>query len=290
MNIGAIVRNSWRITWRSWSLWLLTLLLFAVFIPAGVLSFSFSAVATAVTFPIADPQLLFFVRRLQSVPGPAWVGIAFVAFIALIATTAVALILQAATMRGAALAAEGGKASLGEMLRLGKSRIVNIVKLSLTFGLIIVALGLLPSLALILLGDKSPLGARLINLAQTGLTPITTILNLVLLLAIMSIALEDFTPRKAFGRAGSVFRVGWWAFLLVVGLSGLAALITAIILVIPIFIAMPVVIFEARTGLMLFALSYACAGPLALAFLLFTAVFTLVLYTLIYREAAKLTS
>ena len=49
-----------------------------------------------------------------------------------------------------------------------------------------------------------------------------------------------------------------------------------------------VVIFEARTGLMLFALSYACAGPLALGFLLFTAVFTLVLYTLIYREAAKL--
>ncbi|HLF00954.1 MAG TPA: hypothetical protein VI547_03195, partial [Anaerolineales bacterium] len=233
MNLGLILRDSWRITWRSWQLWLLTLLLFAVFIPAGVLSFSFSAVATAITFPIADPQLLFFIRRLQSVPGPAWVGVAFVAFMVLIATTAVALILQAATMRGAALAAEGGKASLGEMLRLGKSRVANIVKLSLTFGLIIVALGLLPSLALILLGDKSPLGARLINLAQTGLTPITTVLNFVLLLAIMSIALEDFTPRKAFGRAGSVFRVGWWAFIIVVGLSGVATLITGIILSIP---------------------------------------------------------
>jgi hypothetical protein len=290
MNLGLIIRDSWRITWRSRPLWLLTLLLFAVFIPAGVLSFSFSAVATAITFPIADPQLLFFIGRLQSVPGPAWVSIAFVAFIVLIATTAVALILQAATMRGAALAAEHGKVSLSEALRLGRTRIVNIVKLSLTFGLIIVALGLLPSLALILLGDKSPLGARLINLAQTGLTPLTTVLNFVLLLALMSIALEDFTPRKAFGRVGNVFRVGWWAFLLVVGLSGLAALITAIILVIPVFIAMPVVIFEARTGLLLFALSYACAGPIAIGFLLFTAVFTLVLYTLIYREAVKLTS
>lgn len=290
MNLGLILRDSWRITWRSWQLWLLTLLLFAVFIPAGVLSFSFSAVATAITFPIADPQLLFFVRRLQSVPGPAWVGIAFAAFMVLIATTAVALILQAATMRGAALAAEGGKASLGEMLRLGRSRIVNIVKLSLTFGLIIVALGLLPSLALILLGDKSPLGARLINLAQTGLTPLTTVLNFALLLAIMSIALEDFTPRKAFGRAGSVFRVGWWAFIIVVGLSGVAALITGIILSIPVVIALPAAVFNPRTGMALFAIGYACAGPIALGFLLFTAVFTLVLYTLIYREAAKLTS
>jgi len=293
MNIGAILRHSWRITWRNGALWALTLFMALTFVPAGLLSGAFGLMAEAFSFRLdQSPRLAGLTEvmaQLRIMSASTWIAIAILAFILLVATSSITLILQAASMRGAALAAVNGVVSLAEALALGRERVFNIVKLSLLFGVIIAALSLLPPLALVLLADRSPLGATLITLARTGLTPINIALNLLLLLLLMSIALEDFKPRAAFGRARHVFRKGWWAFLLVVGLSAVSALAALVIFTVPLTLAGTMAVLEPNTGLALLALTCLCAGPLAGLVLLFTAVFTQTLYTLVYREAAKLT-
>lgn len=293
MNISLILRDSWRITWRNWPLWALTLLMALAFVPAGLLSGAFGLAAEAASFRL-DGSPLFselagVMAQLRSVTAPAWLGIALAALILLVVTSAVTLTLQAASMRGAALAAVNGKVSFREALALGRDRIINIVKLSLAFGILIALLSLLPSLALALVGDRSPLGVTLINLVRTGLTPINIALNLLLLLLLMSIALEDFKPGAAFGRARLVFRRGWWAFLLVVGLSAVSALLASAILAVPLAAASTLAVLDQNAGLIALTLTCLCAGPLAGFFFLFTAVFTQALYTLVYREAANLT-
>jgi hypothetical protein len=57
MNLAAVLRDSWRITWKNPSLWALALFMFLAFVPAGALSFSFSTVASTITLPTNDPQL-----------------------------------------------------------------------------------------------------------------------------------------------------------------------------------------------------------------------------------------
>lgn len=293
MNIGSILRDSWYITWRNWPLWALTLLMAVAFVPAGVLSGVFGLAAETVSFRLDESplfaELAGGVAQLRTLPASIWLGLAFAAFILLVATSSLTLILQAASMRGAAIAAVNGKVSFGEALTLGRDRIFNIVKLSLLFGILIAVLSLLPTLALVLLGDRSPLGATLIHLARTALTPITIALNLILLLLLMSIALEDFKPSTAFGRARNVFRQGWWAFLIVVGLSAVSALVAAAIFTVPLAVATTVAVLDQNAGLISIALACFCAGPITGFFFLFTAVFTQTLYTLVYREAAKLT-
>jgi hypothetical protein len=106
----------------------------------------------------------------------------------------------------------------------------------------------------------------------------------------MSIALEDFSPRAAFGRAGNVFRKGWWAFLLVLGLSLLSVTITACIVIVPIFFAFPVILLNPDAGLWATGILLVVGVLCGLFFFLFTVVFTQTLYTLIYREAARLAS
>jgi hypothetical protein len=294
MNIALILQESWHITWKNPALWALALLMFLAFIPAGLLSFSFTAAASALSIPAslgqALPELSGVMAELRDVSTAAWVGIALAALILLVLTTSITLVLQAASMRGVVMAAETGKTSLRESLKLGRARTMNIVKLSLLFGLITAALGLLPSLALVLVGETSPLGVSLIHLVQQGLTPVTIVLNLVVLLVIMSVALEDFSPRAAFGRAGSVFKSGWWAFVVVFALSVLAVVGSGLIFVIPPLVMMPLMIFNPSAGLGLTAGTIMCGGLLAGLFFLFTAVFTQALYTLVYREAARLTA
>src|SRR5574337_396540 len=90
------------------------------------------------------------------IPGLTWAGIAVVALIVLVATTCVSWIVQAASMRGAAMAADKGSFTLSEALRLGRQRLVSLLKLSLTFGVLITALGLAPPLLILLVGQASP--------------------------------------------------------------------------------------------------------------------------------------
>jgi hypothetical protein len=227
-------------------------------------------------------------EQIQSASPLQWLGLAVVALVALVATTTLSLIIQAASMRGVVIAVEGNKVSVGDVLRLGRVRTLNILKLSAVFGLVIALLSVLPTLALLLVGKASPIGVILIHLVQTGLTPVTLFLNLLLLLLIMSIALEDFTPRAAFGRAGHVFRKGWWAFLLVIGLSGAAVFVSLLIFIIPSFLTLPLVIVDPTLGLFTTLGAFGCAGLVALFFFVFTVVFTQALYALVYREAARL--
>ncbi|HLF01225.1 MAG TPA: hypothetical protein VI547_04575 [Anaerolineales bacterium] len=295
MNLTLILRDSWRITWKNWPLWALAAFTIITLIPAGTLSAVFSTLANAPTFdnPYLSayyPQWPALTAQLQTVPPIQWVGFAAVTLALVVITTSATLILQAASMRGVVIAAEKGTVSLGESLRLGRARTINLVKLSAVFGLVTALLGVLPSLALLLIGDKSPVGVALIHFAQTSLTPVTIALNILTLLLIMSIALEDFSPRKAFGRAGNVFKTGWWAFLIVAGLSSLAAVIAALIFAVPVFITMPVAFFSPEAGILLTGLGFVCGGLTALFFILFTGVFTQALYALVYREAARLTA
>jgi len=297
MNLALILRDSWRITWHTWSLWLLALLMMVAFVPLGLLTLAFGAAANLTTY--SDPTVSNFLeafpqtenlqQELQAASAWQWLALAAVALIALVVITTLSLLVQAASMRGVVEAAEGKRVSLKEVLSLGRARTLNIFKLSLVFGLVIALLGVLPSLALLLVGKSSPLGVELIHLVQTGLTPLTTLLNIGLLLLIMSVALEDYSPKAAFGRAGTVFKQGWWAFLLVLGLSGAAGFISLFIFALPPFFVMPIVAFNVELGLYSVLGTFACSGLAALFFFIFTVVFIQALYALVYREAARLT-
>ncbi len=298
LNIGLILRDSWRITWKTWPLWALALLMFVAFILAAMLSLTFSALASAISFN--DPTLQAILKaipgweaalsQLRATSAVSWIGLGVAAWIGLVGVTAATLMLQAASMRGVVLAVEGGNVSLGEMLRLGRTRAINLIKLSVFFSLLTAAIGVLPSLALLLIGDKSPLGVSLVHLVQTLLTPVTLVLNLLVLLMIMSIALEDFSPRAAFGRAKNIFRSAWWAFLIVFILSAGAVVIAAVMLIAPSFAVAPVILINPEIGIYLTLSGFACGGLVAAFFFLFTVVFNQALYALVYREAARLTT
>ena len=292
MNTGLLLRDSWRITWRNWPLWLLILVMFVVFLPATVLSGAFGAVAALVTLPMAGP-LPRWMNQFRDIPVWAWLLIAVAALALLVISTAISWLLQAAAMRGAAIAAERGTFALSEALRLGGRRVINLLTLSFTFGLLITAMGLLPPLVIILLAGRFEFGVQLMQLAQTGLAPLNVVLGVVLLLVMMSVALEDVGPGAAFGRAWRVFRSGWWGFVLALGIAVAASLALALLSV-PVVVLLIVV----TVGLSLLnspvvlavVLLLACGllGPIGLFLMLFTAVYTLVLYTLTYRGAAQL--
>jgi hypothetical protein len=294
MNIAQVLRESWYVTWNNAALWVLALLMFLAFVPAGLLSLSFSTAASAISTPDSltrmAPELSSLVDRLRAISLAAWAGLALAALILLVLTTAITLVLQAASMRGVVMAVETGKTSLRDSLKLGRARTMNIVKLSMLFGLITALLGLLPSLALVLVGEDSPAGVALIHLAQQGLTPVSIVLNLIVLLVIMSVALEDFSPRAAFGRAGNVFKSGWWAFIMVFGLSVVAVVLATILFAVPPVVVAPLAFFNPALALWLTLGGFVCGGGLGGFFFLFTAVFTQALYTLVYREAARLTA
>lgn len=297
MDIARVLRDSWRITWHTGALWVLAIAMLVMFVPLGALTVAFSTAANLATFNdptlspflAASPELEQLTTALQTASLGQWLGLAIVAFAALITTTTLSLLVQAASMRGVVQAAEGQKVSLGQVLRLGRARTLNIFKLSLVFGAVIALLGILPSLALLLVGKSSPIGLSLIHLVQTGLTPITTVLNIGLLLLVMSIALEDYSPRAAFGRVGAVFKQGWWAFLIIIGLSSAAAFIALFIFLLPPLLLFPLVAINVELGLFSTLGAFGCTGLLALFFFIFTVIFTQALYALVYREAARQT-
>lgn len=286
MNIVDILRQTWRITWRSWQLWALNLLLLVVFLPAFTLGGAFGGMTALLALPAqgSQPEWLASIR---AVPAWVWVAVSLGALILIVLTSAVSWMLQAAAMRGAAMAAERGTFSLGEALDLGWQRVFSIVKLSLTLGLLLAALSLFP-LGLLLLAQQTEFGLLLLNMAQVGLAPLNTVLGIALLLVMMSVALEDLRPRAALRRAWRVFGKGWWAFLLTVGISILPGLALGLL-------ALPVVVllvisfaFIPDLAPLLVIAACSCFGPIGAALILFTAVFTIVLYTLIYQEAARL--
>jgi hypothetical protein len=218
--------------------------------------------------------------------------IGFVAWIALVITTAISWILQASSMHGTSVAADKGSVSFKEALSLGKQRIVSLLTLSVIFGMIIGGLSLLPPL--IALFFRGSLGISFETFLQTALAPINFVLGIVLLLAMMSIALEDLKPGAAFKRGFSVFKTGWWAFIFVIATSGLVgggvALVAAVLIGVPVLVGVLIMIASPLIGLIVMVISLIIVGIVILVLMIFTAVFTIVLYTLTYKEAARITS
>jgi hypothetical protein len=292
MDLLQLIRHAWRITWQCWILWLLSLLMFLAMTPAAVLAGAFGGVAglMAVSGP-SRPGL----QALYQLPFWSWLVIVLVMWVTLVITTALTWILQVAAVRGAALAADqalpGGSApTLRTALAIGRQRLRSLVKLSLTFGVLMMALPLLPPLAAILFsvasrGQTDTLG--LLQFTQTSMVPVNAALGVALFLLMMAIAVEDLTPLKAVRRTWGVLRYGWWGFLLVFGLSALPSA-AIIVLLLPLGLTLPLA-FLFPNGWLVPVLGGLVVVPLLLFILLFTAVFTTTMYTLVYRAAAQLT-
>lgn len=285
MNLPALLAQTWRITWRNWRLWVLNLALFVVALPTFTLGGALGGLGAMLAVPSqAGPT--DWLTPLRAIPGWAWLIISFITLVLVVLTSAVTWLLQAAAMRGAAIAAERGTFTLREALHLGGPRVVSIVQLSLTLGFLLGLLSLAP-FPLLFIARNSPLGLPLMEMAQVGLAPFNTTLSVALLLIMMSVALEDLRPRAALHQAWRVFGQGWWAFLLVIAFSSLPGFAIAL-LTIPAVIVAVVTLRLAPALLPGVALGLcACLGPLILGLILFTAVFTVVLYTLVYRAATQ---
>lgn len=292
MNIDSILRSTFRITFTAYPLWILNLMLMIVFIPALTLAGGLGGVSAVIAFESPTAFTPAWQHTLRDLPFYVWLIIGFVAWIALVITTAISWMLQASSMHGTAIAAEKGTVSLIEAMNLGKQRVMSLLTLSLIFGMLIGGLSLLPPL--IALFFRGSLGLGFESFLQTALAPINFVLGIVLLLAMMSIALEDLKPGAAFKRGFSVFKTGWWAFIFVIATSGLVgggvALVAAILIGVPVLVGLLIMIVSPPIGIIVTVIGLIIVGIIVLVLMIFTAVFTIVLYTLTYKEAAHITS
>jgi hypothetical protein len=284
MSIGDIFRESWRISTHCWKLWLLMLAVFLAFVPTLFLTGGISSATTLLTqdLPGIPPGIVAGLDRLSP---SGWLFILSGTLLLVMVSAAVSWLFQAAAMRASMMAAEGSPISLLDALGLGHRRFIHILKLSVVFGFFLAILGLLPVLPDLVFRGSSA-GSFLRGVTQVGVLPLNTLLGLVVLLVLMSVALEEVTPSRSFRRAWQVFRTGWWGFLLVmattVALSVLPVIILAPLLIIG------VILLVLETGWLLFLAAVLMLVPLSLGVSIFSAVFTLVMYTLIYRSSAQL--
>jgi|GEM_PF-2048014 len=289
MNLQSLLQNAWYITRTNWALWLLSLLTFVALLPSALLAGGLGAVSALLSLPPTPGLPLEFLESLRAWPWWQWALVWLAAVAVLVLTTLVTYFLQAATMRGVALAAERGTpVSFRECLALGPARTRRLIALSFVAGTIISALSLLPTLARVFLGER--FGAAMRVAVQAGELTFSTILSLVSLgvfLMVLALAVEDVQTRQAPRRAWAVFRKGWWAFLLIVACSALPAVALAA-LTLPIFFVLPIVVINPDLGIPLTLACCCVLSPVGLGLLLLVAVFTNTLYTLVYRAAAQL--
>lgn len=288
MDMAELLRQSWRITRTNRAVWALTLVMLLAFGPSVTLSAGFGAGAALVSVPWPTGPTPDWIVQLRQWPLWAWIIIAGVNLLVAVLTTALTWLVQAAALRSAVLAAEHGRASLREALRLGRRRVTSILTLSLTLGGLIGALGVLPVLIPFVLERAAPeLGLLFLQSVQTVMAPILGALGLALYLVMMSVALEEVQTRGAFGRAWAVFRSGWWGFLLVFGLTSAASLGLALMVVPLLLVPIVALLLDQTAGLFITVCACAVGGPLGMALVLATAVYTQVLYALVYHAAAR---
>ncbi len=284
MSIGDIFQESWRITTHCWKLWLLMLAVFLAFIPTLVLTGGISGAAALLSqdLPGIKAAILPGLDRLSPL---AWLSILAGVLVLVMLSAASSWVFQAAAMRASIMAADGSPISIKSALGLGQGRFIHILKLSALFGFILAFLGILPVLPDLWFRGSSA-GIFLRGATQIGVLPVNTLLGLVVLLVLMSVALEEVTPARSFRRAWQVFRTGWWGFLFVMAAT-LALSVLPVILLAPLLL-LAVVALILETGWMLLLAATLILVPLSLGVSLFSAVFTLVMYTLIYRSSARL--
>ena len=284
MSIGDVFRESWRITTHCWKLWLLMLAVFLAFVPTLVLTGGISGAATllAQDFPPIQTGIL---PRIDSLSPFAWFLILSATLLLVMISAAVSWVFQAGAMRASIMAADGSPIFLRSALGLGQRRFIHILKLSVVFGFVLAFLGLMPVLPDIFFRGSS-VGSFLRGATQIGMLPFNTLLGLVVLLVLMSVALEDVTPERSFRRAWQVFRTGWWGFLFVMAAAVALSVLPVILLVPLLLIGMIALVLE--TGWFLLLAAFLILAPLSLGVSLFTSVFTQVMYALIYRSSAQL--
>ena len=286
-----LIRSSLRIALRTPQLWVLTLLLYCALLPAFLLAGGFGAATAFLTIPSQGSGTGAILSPLYRLSVGGWIAYILVTLIVLTATTLFSWAIQAAMIRASDAAAEGQAVSIRASLQLGKQRWQSLVKLALTFGLIIQALGILPLVLVIAFADSGAGRAGMLSLVQTVLLPVNTVLGIFLFLLTMSIALEDVRPRAAMQRVWKLIRGSWWGFLLAYLLQG----ILAMAFIIPFAFLLTVAIFLFLSGWFLqSSLEYVIGGavcvfssPVGLAFLTFIMVFSTVFFTQIYRAASK---
>jgi hypothetical protein len=291
MNIEAILRESWRITWKHRQLWMLGLLMYVVSFPPVLVAGGIGGAAGALsaTFPGRPPALL---RQLRQVEGSTWVAITVAALIVLVLTVCIAWVLQTVSFRGAALAADRGGFSLRDAFSLGRQRLVSILTVTVLLSMVSSTLGLLPPLVFLASEQRGPSGMAIMRSLQLVLTPVGVVIGQVLMIVTLAIALEGLRPAAALRRGWQVFRAGWWVFLFALGLlffMGLVVGVIAVAVLFPLSFIVAALVIATSPDILWTVLvaGVPCVlvifGPLAL----FISVFTTTLYTLTYREAAK---
>jgi hypothetical protein len=282
MNFLQLIKHSWKVTWCSWQLWALSLLMLLTFLPALLIGSSFGTLTSALTLPL-PPEFSGLTQPLRQLPGWAWALIVMASLGVMVVSTAASCALQAAAMREASACADSRPLGMRGSLRLGRERLFNILKLSVLYGVLIALLALIPPAVLLLVPDES--FVRQVSSSMfSSLAPINSVLGIVLLLLLITLALEEVRAEDAPRRTWQVFRKGWKEFFLVVGIT-LGTGVVQIGLLVPPLVALGVAL--ARGDGWIWAA--VCGGlfiPLAFVIWLSTGVFTLVLYTLVYRAAA----
>jgi hypothetical protein len=293
MNPYVLLRESFRITVRTGTLWVLAFLLYLVMIPALILAGGMSALTSLLVFPAEENLPVRFSLPIPQMSAAEWVLFFAVSFILLIVTSFLSWVVQAAMIRGADAAADGRPVSAVDALRLGRGRWGSLLRLAFTFGLAIQALGILPALIALILRRDAAWESAVVPLVQTFLSPFNTVLGVLVFLLMMSIALEDVRPRAAFTRLWTLIRSGWWGFLLAYILQAILALAVAFvfagILAVVVFILLMAYVSRSAVEAALAGAICLFSAPVGLAALTFILVFSTAYFTLTYRTAAGAT-
>jgi hypothetical protein len=221
--------------------------------------------------------------------GGQWAVFLLVTLLALTASSLLAWAVQSAMIRAADAAADGKPISSLDALRLGRRRWESLLKLAVTFGVVIQALGILPALIALFLQKNTAWGAAAAPLMQTFLAPLNLVLGILVFLLMMSIALEEARPRAALRRIADLVRSAWWGFLLayiVQAILALAiALVFAFLLALTGFLFLTPLWIDSPVGAEIGAAICLLASPVGLILIAFTLVFSTVYFTLTYRAA-----
>jgi hypothetical protein len=256
-------------------------------LPSMIITVLVMWVGLAASGNSAGLPLPFGAPALPDLPAAAWLGVGLVALVVLVTATVLAVIFQAATSRATALAAAGQSFSLRQALSLTRPQLTRIVRLGLVFGAAVALLALLPGILPMLI-SPGPGRARVLSFMQTTFSPLSTILSLILLLLLISAALEDILPYPS-RPPKEYLRTGWWAFLVVFGFVALSGVGAAVMVTLPL---VPLIVLALLAGSSWFVLlpCFGLVGLFATGLILFAGVYSLVLYTLVYRLVARQTA
>lgn len=283
MKFLELARQSLRITLGHWRLWALAAAMSFSFIPALLIGAAFGSLAAVLTLPVQGSLAALSAPLRQISPG-TWLVLAALSLIVMVVSTAISCAMQAAAMRAAAAAAAGHPLGLRGSLRLGRRRFINILKVSLLYGVLIAAIALLPPLLLLVVPDDGFVAAAS-NTLGTTLAPLNSILGIIILLVLISIALEDVGAEAAAGRTWTVFKNAWKEFVAVTSITVVTGIVQTLMLA-P-FLVLLVLALLAQQGWAVVLLCGAVSIPLVLLVWLGTGVYALVLYTLVYQAAAQ---